>query len=361
MVKLKFKLTKKGKRLIQQITRITTVVAVAVVAIFGSYKLISFGADLIFGRNRASVSSIILGDGQKVATASHAVAKRIAATMIAQEDAKQKASQGTEATRQKEIEMTSLDELEEQIDAYLKSEKVKTNQLTYKIIDIPSGKEIGKNADINMLAGSCYKLPLSLLWYDKLDRGDASLDDKLYWGDNISETEGRMQFKWKEGDYISLENVLAYTLKYSDNVGGHILYESYGGWDKFKKDAAKYSDKEQAEEFFSKENYLNAEYMADVMKHIYNNQEKYETLIHYLTIAAPDDFLNSKLRVDMVQKVGFYNEHINSCGLCLDGRPYVLCVFTTLNDRAVPIMGEINEMVYNYINNELPPIAWKVG
>lgn len=359
--KLKFnirKLSKKEKKQLRVIGRLAIVAAVAITAVFGTYKGVSYGIKWLMYRNKETVNTIILGDGQKFATAANSVAKKIASSKIAQEDAKSKAQESTAETKKQELEMTTLVTLQDEIDAYIKKKKIDKDDISYKIIDIATGKVAeSENSSTNMLAGSVYKLPLCLLWYDMIDEGLVSFEDEYEWGSYVTETEGRMVNKWEEGDMISLSDILAYTLKYSDNVGGHILYEEYGGWTKFKNAITQYSDHEQAEEFFSRKNYLNAEFMCDVWMHIYENQDKYSQLIYYLTIAAPDDFFNYVKQVNMVQKVGFYNEHINSTGLSLEGRPYVICVFTNLGDDAIPVMGEINKMAYEYINDKLPPLA----
>lgn len=352
------KLKKKEIRKIKRICSLVVIAAVAIVAVFGTFKGISSGVKWLMYRNKETVNTIILGDGQKFATAANSVAKKIASSKIAQEEAKLKAQASTEETKRQELEMTTLVDLQDEINAFLKKKKIKEDDISYKIIDIATGKAAeSENSHCNMLAGSVYKLPLSLLWYDMIDEGEVKYSDKFEWGSYVTETEGRMQEKWEEGDFISLEDILAFTLKYSDNVGGHILYEEYGGWTKFKKDITQYSDHPQDTEFFGKQNYLNAEFMCDVWMHIYENQDKYSQLIYYLTIAAPDDFLNYKKQVEMVQKVGFYKEHINSTGLSLNGRPYVISVFTNLGEDAIPVMGEINKMAYEYINDKLPPVS----
>lgn len=350
------KLTKREIKQVKRIGSLVVVAAVVIAAIFGTYKGVSYGIHWFMYRNKEKVNTIIMSDGQKLATATNSVAKKIAASKIAQEEAKIKAQESTDETRKQELASITLEPLKQRIDDYIKEHKIPKDYISYRVIELASGKMASsENSTYNMLAGSVYKLPLCMLWYDRVADGKASLEDKLIWSKSVTEVEGRMQYRWQQGDSISLEDILAYTLKYSDNVGGHMLFDSYGGWEKFKKDAARYSDHEQAEEFYSKENYLNAEYMCDVWTHISKNQEKYEDLIHYLTIAAPDDFLNYSGDFGMVQKVGFVGDHINSTGWSPNGRPYVISVFTNLGDDAYPTMGDINKLAYEYINEELPP------
>ena len=248
-------------------------------------------------------------------------------------------------------EVDDLSELNQMISDYMQTNALDASMVSYAIQDLQTGKITGSsNMDENFIAGSVYKLPLCMLWYDRIDQGLASASQPLYYSESCNEPGGQIEKDFQIGSYIPLSTVLAYTLIYSDNAGGHILFESFGGWTEYKKQAANYSSHPQNEEFFSLSNYLNAQYMCDVMKRIYDNQELYKDVIEYLRIASPDDYLNHTIQVDMVQKVGWCENFVNSCGLSLNGHPYSLCVFTAYNNYGLTVMGDINQICYNYFN-----------
>ena len=249
------------------------------------------------------------------------------------------------------VDALDLSILDAQIQQYIEETEIDPQMISYAIEDLESNQQIqSKNAKTNFIAGSVYKLPLSLLWYDKINNGEVDGGAGLQYSSSCTEKGGELENDYEMGDYIPVSTVLAYTLIYSDNVGGHILFENYGGWYQYKKDAAKYSKHKQNDEFFSLDNYLNADYMRDVMKHIYNHQDQYKDAIEYLRIASPDDYLNHNVQVDMIQKVGWYSSNVNACGLSLNGHPYVLCVFTQYNNYGLEIQGALNEICYNFFN-----------
>ncbi|MCF0105789.1 MAG: serine hydrolase [Holdemanella sp.] len=253
-----------------------------------------------------------------------------------------------------EQDTKDYDELIKKLNAYIKEDDLDPELFSYCIEDLETGKIIkSDNAAQDWEAGSVYKLPLSMLWYDRIAVGSVDYYQGLYYSEACGEEDGgQIQVDFKVGDTIPLCTVLGYTLLYSDNVGGHILFESYGGWYAYKRDAANYSQHPQTDNFFSLTNYLNAQYMCDVMRRIYQNQDLYAEVIEYLRIASPDNYLNSQIQVDMVQKVGWYTDHVNSCGLSLNGHPYSICVFTRYNNYGLTVQGKLNEICYNFFNKE---------
>ena len=148
-----------------------------------------------------------------------------------------------------------LSELNQMISDYMQTNALDASMVSYAIQDLQTGKITGSaNMDENFIAGSVYKLPLCMLWYDRIDQGLVSASQPLYYSESCNEPGGQIEKDFQIGSYIPLSTVLAYTLIYSDNAGGHILFESFGGWTEYKKQAANYSSQPQNEEFFSLSN-----------------------------------------------------------------------------------------------------------
>ncbi|MGM9913153.1 serine hydrolase [Floccifex sp.] len=236
------------------------------------------------------------------------------------------------------------------IDLYISDNALDTTQMSYAIQDLETGVIIqSENASENFVAASVYKLPLCMLWYDKINSGEVSKDEPILFS-AIEESGGYLEQDYCVGQTIPLSEVLRYTIVYSDNNGAHLLFNNLGGWPEFKKQCAKYSSHEQNDEFYSYENYLNAEYMCDVLKNLYDHKETYSDLIGHLQSAIPDDFLNSNTPLNMAQKAGWLYEVQNASGLSLDGHPYSISVFTTYGEQGKTIMGNINKICFDYFN-----------
>lgn len=250
-----------------------------------------------------------------------------------------------------EEKVDDLQTLQNQINDYVRANGLEPEMISYTIQDLETNVTIGsENKAENFIAGSVYKLPLSMLWYDRINSGMVSEDTPLQYTSICQEEGGPIYENYSVGDYLTLSQVLYYVLLFSDNVGGHILFENIGGWQTYKSLAANYSQHPQNEEFFSMENYLNSEYMCDVMKQIYDHQEEYKDVIEYLKEASPEDYLNHTIQVEMIQKVGWCDNFVNACGLSLNGHPYIFCIFTAYNNYGLTVMGDINKIVYEYFN-----------
>lgn len=209
------------------------------------------------------------------------------------------------------------------------------------------------NADSYFTAGSTYKVPLAMLYYEKLAAGEFTPERGLYYDAAYYEEGGPIGATYLPGDYISVEELLHAVIVDSDNTAAHILYENLGGWVEFKKEVAKYSSKEIVEEtdetYYSYWNEFTASYMNDVLDYLYDHRENFETLIADLTEAKPNDYLNGVIGgTKMAQKYGQYEEAENALGFSTSGRPYSIVVYTSLGYAGREWMGELNALIWDY-------------
>lgn len=209
------------------------------------------------------------------------------------------------------------------------------------------------NADSYFTAGSTYKVPLAMLYYEKLAAGEFTPERGLYYDAAYYEEGGPIGATYLPGDYISVEELLHAVIVDSDNTAAHILYENLGGWVEFKKEVAKYSSKEIIEEtddtYYFYWNEFTASYMNDVLDYLYDHRENFETLIADLTEAKPNDYLNGVIGgTKMAQKYGQYEEAENALGFSTSGRPYSIVVYTSLGYAGREWMGELNALIWDY-------------
>lgn len=267
---------------------------------------------------------------------------------------RQETMQETQLNRKEEgIESkeNSIQELGNQIDAYLEKNDIDTNKLSIYITDLETEESYSINENVDFLAASIYKLPLAMLYYEKINDGILSYKQSYTLKEEYYE-EGGPIGKLEVGTNVSLENLLYNVIVNSDNTAGHILFENLGGWINFKKEAVKYTSLEMGSTFYSYDNVLSAAYMNDVLKYLYTHKSEFAQLIEDLKIATPNDFLNKNINNSVMQKYGFYASAYNSVGLSIDGYPYSIVVFTNLNSNGVQVMADINEICYTYFNKD---------
>lgn len=260
------------------------------------------------------------------------------------------AAEKAEKKRKKAIADTA--ELREEIDEYIDSWGVDESQITVCVRDIENDAIVyERNADQWMRAGSIYKLPLSMLWFDKIDAGEASLDDTIYYNRRKFFQEIGPLGNHQTGDILTYEEVIKTTILESDNTGGQILFQTYGGWNVYRKDALRYTDIDMGNRFMLQKNYMTARYTTDVSTYLYKHRKKYKLLIEWLRQAVPHQVLDTVIQVDMPQKFGTMELYKNGTGFVDAKHPYAISVFTLgMVDPASNRMGRINAMCYEYFN-----------
>lgn len=239
------------------------------------------------------------------------------------------------------------------IDAYLAETGVDTSMLGIAVYDFESGGSYAWNDTTYFTAASTYKLPLAMLYYEMINAGECSLSDALLYESYHYEEGGTICYDYLPGSSISLEELLHCMILYSDNTAAHILYENLGGWQAFKEAAATYSDVEIADTdsaYYSDDNIFTAAYMEDVLDYLYTNADNFETLLDDMVESMPDDYLNMYLGDTMAQKYGQYDLAENAVGISMSGHPYSIAVYTALGYTGRELIGELNELIWQYFN-----------
>ena len=237
---------------------------------------------------------------------------------------------------------------------YLEEEGYDTEQVSFVIEDLVDDKVYKYREKEYYIAASTYKLPLTMLWMDKINKGEYTLEDTLPYTYAMYEEGGPIGWSYEPGSQIDLKTIIEDTIEFSDNSGGHILFESLGGWNDYKEQASKYCPIKQEEIFFSDENVFNAEFMSYVLKRLYENQEDYKLILDAMYRAQPEAWLNSVLPKVTRQKYGNYDYYGHSVGLVLEGHPYTIAIYTEYGGYASYIIGHINAICYEYFNGKLP-------
>ncbi len=243
----------------------------------------------------------------------------------------------------------SSETLQARIEDYLQSHQINTDRLGIAVYNFEEQTEYTWQDDLEFIAGSTYKLPLAMLYYDMIDSKELSLDSVIpytsYMGD---ESSGIISSQYPVGSEVPLSELLYELIVHSDNSAGYILYEELGGWQSFKDLCLKYTNKSMDDEF-SEENVMTPGYLEDVLKYLYTHKEKYTDLIENMAASQPNQYLDYVIQVGMPQKYGSYDIHLCAGGFVEENvSPYCICIFTTGLGGAEQIMGDLNEICYNY-------------
>lgn len=237
--------------------------------------------------------------------------------------------------------------LAKDIEAYFQENGIDHEKVAYCITDLEHNIKYSMNEKDEFIAASIYKLPLAMLYYDKVNDGEYTLDSTFTYSGYMHEDAGVISSNYGIGSQIPLSDLLDDLIEYSDNDAGHILYENLGGWKEYKEAMTKYTDF-ISENCYTEDNVSTANTMNDVVTYLYEHKEDYKDLIENMEKAEPGEYLDRDTQLSMPQKYGMYDSALNSVGFVECNTPYSIVVLTDLGDKGADVMANINRIAYEH-------------
>lgn len=237
--------------------------------------------------------------------------------------------------------------LAKDIEAYFQENGIDHEKVAYCITDLEHNIKYSMNEKDEFIAASIYKLPLAMLYYDKVNEGEYTLDSTFTYSGYMHEDAGVISSDYGIGSQVPLSDLLNDLIIYSDNDAGHILYENLGGWKEYKEAMTKYTDS-ISENYYTMDNVTTANTMNDVVTYLYDHKEDYKGLIKNMEEAEPGEYLDRDTQLSMPQKHGMYDSALNSVGFVECNTSYSIVVLTSLGDKGADVMANINRIAYEH-------------
>ena len=237
--------------------------------------------------------------------------------------------------------------LAKDIEAYFQENGIDHEKVAYCITDLEHNIKYSMNEKDEFIAASIYKLPLAMLYYDKVNEGEYTLDSTFTYSGYMHEDAGVISSDYGIGSQVPLSDLLNDLIIYSDNDAGHILYENLGGWKEYKEAMTKYTDS-ISENYYTMDNVTTANTMNDVVTYLYDYKEDYKGLIKNMEEAEPGEYLDRDTQLSMPQKYGMYDSALNSVGFVECNTSYSIVVLTSLGDKGADVMANINRIAYEH-------------
>ena len=237
--------------------------------------------------------------------------------------------------------------LAKDIEAYFQENGIDHEKVAYCITDLEHNIKYSMNEKDEFIAASIYKLPLAMLYYDKVNEGEYTLDSTFTYSGYMHEDAGVISSDYGIGSQVPLSDLLNDLIIYSDNDAGHILYENLGGWKEYKEAMTKYTDT-ISENYYTMDNVTTANTMNDVVTYLYDHKEDYKGLIKNMEEAEPGEYLDRDTQLSMPQKYGMYDSALNSVGFVECNTSYSMVVLTSLGDKGADVMANINRIAYEH-------------
>lgn len=254
--------------------------------------------------------------------------------------------QNTEVENKDNSQYIDMD-LAKDIEAYFQENGIDHEKVAYCITDLEHNIKYSMNEKDEFIAASIYKLPLAMLYYDKVNDGEYTLDSTFTYSGYMHEDAGVVSSNYGIGSQIPLSDLLDDLIEYSDNDAGHILYENLGGWKEYKEAMTKYTDS-ISENYYTEDNVSTANTMNDVVTYLYEHKEDYKDLIENMEKAEPGEYLDRDIQLSMPQKYGMYDSALNSVGFVECNTSYSIVVLTDLGNKGADVMANINRIAYEH-------------
>ena len=250
------------------------------------------------------------------------------------------------------VEETVDTNIEKLINQIMIENDLNENNFFFFYYNIEEKKYYFYNENTYFTAASTIKVPVAMLYYDKIAEGELSLSDTLLYNSNDYEAgDGSTAADYSVGERIPVSYLLEQTIVNSDNTALNILVHSMG-YKKCKEELTKYSDVEIAEEFYSS-NIANVSYYYDVLQHLYENSDKYSELIEYMKISSGGEYLKANLpQYEVAHKYGSYDGYIHDYGIIYGENTYLIGVFTNGIANASDLIAEIGKQVVTCAKTE---------
>ena len=215
------------------------------------------------------------------------------------------------APEEEAAEEPSLAEL---FDEFRAARNLTEDNFAVSYYDTVTGESYDWNETHMMIAGSTFKLPLNLYYYELENAGEIAPDALI--------TQGGATLDWCH--YLSIVE--------SNNEISHALLYRIGTFPEYKEAMRKYftmTDDEIDPKYYQ-DNYYCTRMMMDTLKYLYARQDEFPELIDYMKQSNPQNgYFKAKVtEMEVAHKYGSFEGAENDVGIFYAEHPFLLAVYT---------------------------------
>lgn len=243
----------------------------------------------------------------------------------------------------------SADSIEELVTSYIKEKGLSTTTFGFFYYSVTDQEEYLYNETALFNAASTIKVPLNMLYYDRLADGTIKADTAYTLTSNdIEEGDGETAIRYKLKQAVPLTFLQEQSIVNSDNTATNMLIRGLGGFSTFRRLLCEYDEQAYPSRFYT-ENVINMRYMLSVLKHLYENKEKYQPLLAHMEHASEGLYLQkSSDDFTIAQKYGLYDANLHTIGIVSTPNPYIVGIYTNNVIDAEDIIVELNQRLIAY-------------
>lgn len=249
------------------------------------------------------------------------------------------------------IEEKESEEVKKLISQIMSDNGLNSNNFGFFFYNINTREYYFYNENKYFTAASTVKVPVAMLYYDKINAGEITEDDTLLYKSNAYEAgAGDVTLKYKSGSYIPYSVLLEELIVDSDNTANNILIGNIG-WKQYRRDIAEYSERSLSSTFYSS-NVTCPGFAYDVIKYLYKHSTEYEELLENMKQSSYGKYLKEYLDYDVAHKYGSYGGYVHDYGIIYGKQTYLIGVFTKNKNNAPTLIASIGKQVVDLVEGE---------
>lgn len=243
----------------------------------------------------------------------------------------------------------SAHSVEELIQTFIKEKGLSKSTFGFFYYSPSDQEEYIYNEDTLFNAASTIKVPLNMLYYDRLAQGEIQADTTITLNaSDVEEGDGETIVRYKVNQAIPLSFLQEQSIVNSDNTATNMLIKGLGGFSTFRKMLCMYDEQAYSSRFYT-ENVINMRYMLSVLQHLYEHSHKYPTLIENMKKASEGEYLHKSTEdFEIAQKYGLFDSYVHTIGIVYTPNPYLVGIYTNNLINGEDIIVELNEWLIAY-------------
>ena len=246
------------------------------------------------------------------------------------------------------LEETESEEVKNLISQIMSKNGLNSSNFGFFFYNINTREYYFYNEDKYFTAASTVKVPVAMLYYDKINAGEISEDDTLLYKSNAYEAgAGEVTSKYKAGSRIPYSVLLREVIVNSDNTANNILIGNIG-FKQYRYDIAKYSNRELSSTFYGS-NVTCPGFAYDVVKYLYKHSDEYTELLSNMKKSSYGKYLKEYLDYDVAHKYGSYGGYVHDYGIIYGKQTYLMGVYTRNINNAPTLIASIGKQVVDLV------------
>lgn len=224
---------------------------------------------------------------------------------------------------------------DEVVEAFFEEHSVGAGFVTFGYYNTVTGEEHYYDGDKYVIAASMFKVPLNMLYAEKIANGEMDWDTKIYG--------------------IAYSNLLEWSIVNSDNQMAEYLWKNIGSYRTYRELICPYmgEDPETVDQMYWKNNYFTSRQIIHCLKTLYENPERFPRIVDTMLKAEPENYFNyHEQEYDIAHKYGYLEEdgalYMNDCAICYTDDPILIVMFTFGVPKPYDMLSDFCTLMCDY-------------